>query len=255
MNAFHLPALLLAALLAGCAASPTTAPDASVARWKRIGVLSVAGGEIHRRYTGFTVFGNEHEKHDAREWELDERYEESLQAALSDSTRLAVVPIGSQYRALPGRAASPSEQRVASSASLKADLVQLAARNDLDAVVVLETRDSRDIYTSSNQRLLGAGVYARGVGDLTAISVAHLIASLVVVDGQTGAPVASVPLSGDANSDTFPPTTTAPKEWSRSPFTGLSAGARNQIRDTLRTIAQRAWKPSVERLFKGSPAR
>ena len=54
--------------------------------------------------------------------------------------------------------------------------------------------DYEDFLAHTNQRLRGAGLYARGIGNITSVSVIHLLSSLGVIDGQTGKPIATVGL-------------------------------------------------------------
>ena len=76
---FALVSLLI--FLSGCATT-RIAPE-TVSRLKRVGVISVTAQEFHRRYTGFTVFGNEREKQDISAWKVDDEYEIQMQTVLS----------------------------------------------------------------------------------------------------------------------------------------------------------------------------
>jgi len=66
--------------VAGCATHSISPEQA--ARFKRVGVISLAAYEFDRQYVGVMVFGNEREVKDISAWDVDAAYEEQIAVAV-----------------------------------------------------------------------------------------------------------------------------------------------------------------------------
>jgi hypothetical protein len=235
------------------------APDA-LAGIKKVGVVSLAAHELNRQYTGFTVFGNERETHDISSWRVDDEYESQMQAALTSLGPYQVVRLGSQRKELFGvyelSGADKLALRALNLPAVEDRLKAIAGKEGLDAIVMVVKRDADDFLAGSNQRLRGAGLYARGAGERTTISVMHLLASVILIDGRTGQPLANRMLSrtqeGMAGTiNRASPIDKVGTELTRAKFTEAPEARRNEVRKQLAELPRSAWAPTFRALFAG----
>jgi len=226
-------------LLAGCATT-RIAPE-TVSRLKRVGVISVTAHEFHRRYTGFTAFGNEREKQDISVWKVDDEYEVQMQSALSKLGLFEAVIVPYDRKEFypvyningPWDAPGFRKEWV----NVEGQLKSFALKHSLDAVVMVIWHDYDDFLGRSSQRLRGAGLYARGVGSKTFVSAIHLLSSLGVIDGQTGKPIATVGL-------VF--TKKVPPELARAALTNIDEA---EVRALLIDLPKDGWEPKFRKIF------
>ncbi|MGA2107137.1 MAG: hypothetical protein ABSH25_05785 [Syntrophorhabdales bacterium] len=231
----------LLVLLCGCT-TVRIAPE-TVSRLKRVGVISVTAHEFHRRYTGLTVFGNEREKQDISAWKIDDEYETQIQAALSrlGLFEAVVVPYDrAEFYPVyningPWDAPAFRKEWV----NVEEQIRGFAQRHSLDAVVMVIWHDYEDFIAHTNQRLRGAGLYARGVGGMTSVSVIHLLSSLGVIDGQTGKPIVTVGLIF---------TKKVPPELARAELSSLDEA---ELRTMLIDLPKDGWEPKLRKIFMG----
>src|SRR5258706_8166134 len=195
----------LALVVAGCALLPEHIDKATLAKLKRIAVVSLTADEFNRQYTGLTVFGNELEKDDISAWKVDDAYEARLREILSTFGRFEVVRIPYDRKDLAamdyigGGMSSPAWPKPAWPV-LQEKLKNLARTHSVDGLVVVLKRWTPDILASTNQRFGGTGSYARGIGSSTGVSVLHVISWVVLMDGATGEPLVARILSYNPDS-------------------------------------------------------
>lgn len=147
----------LLGLLGGCASNS----PAQVSQIKKIGVISTAGSTFHRQYIGLTVFNNESESLDIREWKLDDVYETQAQKALKQLSSIEVILLGEQ-------------RTVFFAAQRRKELIQeTSARLQLDAIALVSS-------DSANKN--GLGLYGQGMSN----SNLRFYASIGIYDGKTG---------------------------------------------------------------------
>ena len=236
-------AIVLIVLLSGCATT-RLAPD-TVARIKKVGVMSLTAHEFHRNYVGLTVFGNEYEKHDISSWGVDDEYEGQMQYALAALGLFETVRVPYERKELypvydlNGPWDAPAF-RTPKWSAVEERLKTFADRNSLDAIVMVISVLTEDFLGSSNQHLRGAGLYARGVGNMTAVSVLHLFSTINVIDSKTGKPIATRVLS---------PTLNVASELSRSKFDDLGAQKIEGLRTMLVDLPKSKWGPTFRAVF------
>lgn len=237
----HIILFTLLISFAGCAT--TRIPFKTVSRFKRVGIISVAAEEFHRRYTGFTVFGNEREKENISSWKVDDQYEIQMQGALSrlGIFEALIVPYDRKdfypvYN-INGPWDAPAFRK--EWVNVQDQLKSFAHEHSLDAVVMLIWHDYDDFIGHSGQRLRGAGLYSRGMGNQTFLSVIHLLGSLGVIDGQTGKPIVTVSL---VVKEEIPP------ELARSALDNLN---QTEVRNMLIDLPKDSWEPKFRKIFMG----
>jgi hypothetical protein len=252
-------AVVVAAAIAGCASSGSTVAPEAMARYQRIGVVSITAQRFTRQYVGFTVFGNELDKLDIASWDVDARYEQQVAQVLTTFGGFEVVP-GTTARAallrvndLNGPWDAPAFRGPNWGAAANA-IKDYCTANRLNAFVLAFAVDAPDYLGNTNQYLRGAGTYARGIGDSTRLSVLHLITGVALVDCATAKPAA---VRGLANSqEGFPgqtlrasPLRPIPPELSRTPLDQLTDAQKTTLKDALVTLPEVAWLPTLRALF------
>ncbi len=237
----YLVFISLLILLTGCAT--TRIEPEIVNRLKRVGIISITAHEFHRRYTGLTVFGNEKEKQDISAWKVDDEYEIQMQSALSKLGLFEAVLVPYDRKDfypvynINGPWDAPAFRKEWE--NIEDQVKSFAQKHSLDAVVMVIWHDYDDYFAHTNQRLRGAGLYARGYGDTTSVSVVHLLSSLGVLDGRTGKPIATVGLI--FSEDVAP-------ELARGPLTNLD---QNELRTKLIDLPKDRWEPKFRKIFMG----
>lgn len=176
-----LGAIVAAAILSGCAATPV---DATLrTKLRRVGVASVTQDVIHHRHQGLTVFQNREWDASVPEWKIDETGEQLVAARLRTSGVQAQPASRSALFQTPTPYAgwNPNDKAIAGKVQA------LCARENLDAVAV--------IYPSFFDVEYSFGPY-RGVGFYTAnatflkSSGVYAVLKVVVYDRQ-GAKIGS----------------------------------------------------------------
>ena len=254
----YLNALAIVLFVAGCASMPDRAPPDRLAGIKRVGVVSLVAHEFGRQYTGFTVFGNERESQDISSWGVDEEYEAQMQAALARAGRFEAVRVPVDRKALRGvyelSGADKWALRQVNLSGIEDQLKAIAGKNNLDAVVLVVRRSSGDFLSGSNQQLRGLGFYARGFGERTTVSVLHLLATVILVDGRTGQPIANKILSSNHDGwagtvNRASPMDKVAPELARTKLDAGAAAARDDVRKRVIELPRNAWEPTFKALF------
>ena len=252
-----LAAVALAVLIAGCAAIPDKPAPEALSRIKRVGVVSLAVTEFNRHYTGFTVFGNEHETLDITSWGVDDEYERQIAEAMGKLGRFEAVRIPGARKELSSYyAASTAWDRDARWNAIESTVKNIASRERVDALVLVLRRESGDFLARTNQMIKGTGYYVRGLGDHTSVSVMHILAEAVLVDGVTGRPLARRDLAtaqeGPRTHDRVALLADVRPEIARAKFATYDDARRADIRQQVIDLPKRAWDPTLRALF--SPA-
>lgn len=249
----------LALVVAGCALLPEHIDKATLAKLKRVAVVSLTADEFNRQYTGLTVFGNELEKDDISAWKVDDAYEARLRDILSTFGRFEVVRIPYDRKDLAamdyigGGMSSPAWPKPAWPV-LQEKLKNLARTHSVDGLVVVLKRWTPD-GLGTNQRFGGTGAYARGYGSSTRISLLHVISWVVLLDGATGEPLVARILSNnpDSNASYFQhsaPLEPLRPEISRAKLSEWTPTVTNEVRDKLLKLPDQAWEPTLRSLLR-----
>lgn len=233
---FRAVSLAVLVTLAGCAGTPQKAAPEALAGIRKVAVVSLAGHEFHRRYTGLTAFGNEYEKQDITAWQIDEEYEAQLGAALSGLERFEPVRVSYErkgfYRLY--------EQRKPDWSAVEGEAKAFASTHSVDAILVVVRRESQDFLAGTNQYFQGAGFYSRGLGSTTPVSVMHLVASVALIDGKTGKPLAVKDLV---------PLQKVPPELARTKLAELGPERVAALRAELAALPRDAWEPTLRAML------
>ena len=251
--------ILVTALNAGCASIPKTATAEATSSYKRIGIISVTAQSFSRQHVGLTVFGNEQEKIDSSSWEIDSKYEQQVLKELSSLGGFEVV-LGTYSRSeflhindLNGPWDAPAF-RGPNWGAIERPVKDYCATNKINAILVAFAGSGPDFLGGTNQMIGGAGIYTRGFGDYTRVSVLHLISGVALVDCQTAKPVAVRGLA--SLQDGWPgqilrasPLTPMPLEVSRTPLDRLSEPQVASIKTTLAELPASAWAPTIRAIF------
>lgn len=182
-------------VLGGCASAPEKAGKEQLSSVKRIAVLSVGQERFSQKYVGVTVFGNEHSIVDVGEWNLNNTFAQMIAASTvlkpyeviaPTIDRNALASLFGRTDIMDGGADcdpkwGKNEQK----------LVELAATNKVDALLILTPMRIGDYVTQTNQSICGLGFFVRGLGDATTYSAMHFEAQLNLVDGRSGKILAS----------------------------------------------------------------
>lgn len=245
--------------LGACASVPQRVSPETLTRIKKVAVMSLVAHEFHRQYVGFTAFGNEYDKHDIVSWKVDDEYEAQMHAALSKMGRFDVVRVPYERAALyglydsSGRGDAPAF-RTPKWSAIEEKLKTIADSHRIDAIVILVRRESEDVLAGTNQYFRGAGFYTRGTGGSARVSVLHLVALVALIDGQTGAPVATHVLARGEGGWPGPVARAAPMlnvgpELTRTKLNELGEARTALIRSQLVELPREAWEPTFRALF------
>jgi len=245
-------------LLGGCATTPRTATPETTSNYRRIGIVSVTAQSFSRKHVGFTVFGNELENVNSSAWDIDAKYEEQISRLLSALGGFEVVraPYSREeflhINDLNGPWDAPAF-RTPNWSAVEKTIKEYCSKNQLGAILAAFAVESPDFIGSSNQRIRGAGLYTRGVGESTR-GVLHLISGVALVDCQTARPVAIRGLA--STQEGFPgqilrasPMKQMPVELSRTPLNQLSDAQVVIIKEALIQLPENAWAPTVHAVF------
>lgn len=247
--------LLLLMAVAGCATPPHRVAPETAVKLKRIGVVSAVADSFTRRYVGWTVFNNEFEDLDIRDWAIDQTYEAQMAAAIDQ------VPGKTAVRA-PYDAAAFAHVNDATgvlwrtatdepnwAAIAEASQAHCAA-NQLDALLVTARWNSVDVLGAGY--FSGVGIYMRGAGP--DISLMYVMANLGLIDCTNGQLLAARRL---LKFDTLSgplrlaiPVTTIPEDISLTPIPQWSADVRDTVRSELASVPESSWLPTIRQFFR-----
>lgn len=166
---------------------------------QKVAVISVTARTFARAYTGMTLFNNEYEEINIRDWGADQSIEDRAKEVLKD-LGIASIENDKSVDAFEvvndPKGGAPDWRKVAQPA------VEYCSKHALDAVVVVARSSVWDFLSDSNQSFHGAGIYARG--PVHSVSILHLVSEAGVIDCKTGKPLATRRLttsSSDSTSD------------------------------------------------------
>jgi hypothetical protein len=222
---------------------------------KTVAVMSMVATPLKRQYTGLTAFGNESSSHDIAAWRIDDEYEDQIREAITRAGLFQVIPdrLDRTQFAAAYDLTGPWDAvgfRVPNPNKVAREFQDAGIRLKVDGFVVVLRSEIQDIFAGTNQWLRGVGIYSRGFGDTTKVSMLHVVASVYIVDAKTGLTIAKKFLthqhSGWAgqNERTMPRAFIAP-EISRTDFEKLSKEQLELIRAKLIELPKDAWEPTI----------
>lgn len=245
---FTLGALLITAVLAGCASAPQTiAPDVA-AGIKRLGVVSVTADEFTRQYVGVTMFGNEREKKSIATWNLDKAYVEQIGAAAEKVFGATVVKAAYPVADFARVNAHKNGWDAPAYWGPHWEVIETPVRdwcaaNRLDAVLVAAQQRDLDPFSGTNQAVSGAGVYSARMG----ASVLHLLSNLSLLDCKTGKVLVTRWLykSQDGKYRDRLVSSPLPTEVSRMPIPEWTPEIESRMRQDLLDLPKAAWTSTL----------
>jgi hypothetical protein len=238
--------VLVAAVCAGCASVPKTAPPEALASYKRIGLVSITVQSFSRVYGG--LFGAEREQIDSSSWDIDSRYEQQMAAELSAIGGFEPVQVAysrSEFARLAYQGQNLDWD------ALGFQTKDYCAKNQVDAVLVAFMAYGEDFMGNTHQRLGGAGFLASGV---TSQGYLYLITIVALVDCKTAKPAAYRGLA--SAKDGLPgqilrasPAMIAPFEIARAPLKQLTEAQVAALKNNLIELPKKSWSPTLRVLL------
>jgi hypothetical protein len=241
--------VLIAAVCAGCTSIPinTTAPPEALARYKRIGVVSITTQTFSRVYEG--LLSVEREQIDSSSWDIDSKYEQQIATELSSM---------GGFEAVRGTYSRSEFFRLGYDKSgLNWDALEGPSRNycgetKVDAILVALAGYSGDFMAGTHQRISGAGFISRFHAQN--LSYLHLITIVALVDCQSAKPVAARGLASLRDGMPFQilrasPVMAAPKEVARAPLLQLTDQQIAAIKNNLVDLPRKSWAPTLSAIF------
>lgn len=230
-----------------------SAKDYDFSKIKRVGVISVVGDRLYQRQLGVTVFGNKSEYQDVTDWELDSAWETKIKeeaGAFGDFEFVDLtVDKSLLLAAYPKDNAWPRQLRALSVKKSAPYLMEVAAANDVDAIIVLGSFG----YDVVEDRVAMEGLGVFHMKSLGGIStVYHLIAQLSLIDAATGKPLEQKTLSVGSHwvkAYGGYPVVEAPAEYNGRDFSEYSEGEKVALRKTFAALPDDAWHRSFGKLF------
>jgi hypothetical protein len=224
--------------LTACA-THTLDPEAA-ARVKRLGVISMAALEFDQVYVAVVVFGNQTQTRDIASWGVDRAYEDQIAAAAESATKATVVRAPyliqdfAHVNDLNGLVDyplfwDPNWDKVRSAAQT------YCGANQLDAILFATRQRSTDFIGGSNQRVDGAGMYAR-----TNVAKLYLVTRLTLFDCASGQPL----LLRQASR-----TQDIPRELATKPMAQWTAQDEERLRQDLIALPAGAWADMLRDMF------
>lgn len=236
--------MLLLTGLSGCSTAPSSVSEEVAARVNRIGIVSIVAQELHRGYTGFTVFGNEYEKQDISTWKVDDEYEKQVADTVREIGKVPVIAEKDRKEFLGAHLPNGPYEAPAFNSPRWSAVTEVAKnyarQNNLDAVVIVVRQITGDFLAGTNQSIRGVGFYARGFGDATRVSALHLLGVVALIDGKTGQPLASTSIRVV---DFVPP------DISRRQLSQIESTEALETRARLIKLPQGYWERAVRDLF------
>jgi len=165
--------------LTACATTGEKADAQKMSSIKKIGVISMIGDQIHRRYIGITVFNNEADSRDISAWNINEEYEKQIQGELAKIGQYEVVG-ESRFRkdfndvyTINGPYDAPAF-RFPNWDAIQPKLMAFAAENSVDAFIV--------VVGSPTNEVGGLGLFGQNRNAPTIYLAAHV----ALIDGKSG---------------------------------------------------------------------
>ena len=239
-----------AASLGACAIAPEPVPLA--APYQRVGVVSLAAGELTQRGAGYEnrdrVRVPKPSVRDIANWQVDRAYEEQLAAAVQVVMGITVVKAPAPAGTLaalndPGNPYVQPGFWQYHTDPVAATLREYCADNRLDALVVATQSTDEDVLGGTYQAIAGAGVYDHGGNHLV-----HLSAALRLVDCETGRTLEHRHL---ASSRSFAashgyPVRALPEALTRKGNAQWTSTEESQLRQLLIALPADAWVDTLE---------
>jgi hypothetical protein len=232
--------LLGAVLAAGCGGLPGKADSQRIAEIRRVAVVPLVGEELELTRVGVTVFGNKRAYFPIPAWGMNDVIFDAVQATLSAGKRLAVSrldsahgPFHKMYTTIPAR---PFDLE-----NVAAELRELAARCECDALLLVSRTQHEDALGGTNQYVYGIGWYARTVNDRASVSYAFTAYHVILLDAKTLAPLASAQSRLREAAEAVPAAT-----WPQA-MSSLDASHRELLRPILERLVRASMPETLKR--------
>jgi hypothetical protein len=217
----------------------------------RVAVISLTARVFTRKYTGFTVFGNERDVLNISDWNTDEQYEAQLATELEKFPGITVIK--APYSIVEFSHVNDSRFFRSDDpnwGAIEDATRKYCSRNSLDGVLVLGSAETNDFLAKTNQRLSGAGTYTTH-GMRGKVSVMHLISRMALFDCKTAKPIAIRTISNNQSGAIIysAPILMISQDISRRPIAQWSDEQRQQVRAQLSSLPGNAWSATLRSIF------
>lgn len=251
--------VLVAILLAGCAASPTGPTQDVPKRPQSLGVVSVVGGELFVFHDEWDIRGSSHrEVLSIPDWGIDRVYERQMADALSTLPGVAAAqPLPNpEAFADVNQGFVPGEGKVAHGATnwsgIKDAVRARCVSSSLDGIVIAVQASATGRQLTGGQMLLGAGTYA---STRAGVAKVHLIAKLALISCDTASLKAMVWLSKDkadwvSVSSQSMALEDLPAGQFATSMVNWPASRFGEVRSRLLTLPALIWRPALESLLR-----
>ena len=238
------PCLFVLSML-GCASQSQLTPDVA-ARIKRVAPISMVGDEYERQYIGFTVFGNEDDKKDISNWDIDAAYEAQL-AAAAQAMGLSAAQSSYPHEAFAHVNDLKGPWSIPAYWGPNWENIEEPARaycsaNSLDALLVVAKSHRSEPLNGSNQWMYGVGSFLRGHGS----PILHMFAVVGLIDCSTGKLLAQQWL-GLKRADW--PVAPLPADVAKTPVAKWSPELEKEIREAVIQLPTATWPHTLKLLF------
>lgn len=181
--------LLVLVLLLGCAPMKPIPPE-TLNRINRIGIVSILEDKLRMQFTGFTIFNNYIEEIPVHHYKIDEYVVSTFEKEIVSHTDMSFVRVVTDIELL----LSVNERRYDKAKMIK-QLADLAAKNDLDAIIFVK-RAWSDEPILFNVKSSGYGV-CKQMG----MAAMYLIAEAKIYDARSMALLSDIFLHNNESVD------------------------------------------------------
>lgn len=243
-----------AAAMAGCATVPAASSE-SLAKIKRVGVVSIVGDRLSHYRFGFLAFGNSRESSNISAWGLDTDWEKRIAEAAGATGLVEAIDLDIDRAALfatyPKENAWPSQWRALNAKKARPEFQRIAREYGVDALLVLASTG----YDAQQAIIEGVSVFSDSniAGRNTHYWV---VAELHLIDGLTGDVLTTRGLGKSELFGVSYPFETAPKDLTDKRFSEYSQAEIERARTQFAAIPSAYWVPVVKQVLspKGAPA-
>lgn len=226
-------------LFAAASADAKKLEAATLGAIKKIAVVSAAGDNLICRATGVTVFGNDYESENVREWNLDAEWQAQLVEAANALGRFEVTPLPTEDRA--ALLAIEDESAIAEA------IRSIASSAGTDAVLLFLSPLTDTYYKEVYLDDYGVFTYSMAFKKRT---IYYLSGRLYLYDA-SGKLLDTQYLPGETPKGLTPlPHAAAPEHLRALCLSAYSPEDREALRSALVEIPKLLWAPALEKLLE-----